>query len=633
MALDLHSEVFSANGGIAAEGARRVLGRPKLGPLQLMVREALQNSWDARRPDVCSVQFAIELRRLTPEQQSSLRNEVFQSLPRYGLSLPDVLNTEIDVVVISDRGTVGLAGPTRIDAASDDDEPDNFIQFFRNVGRPRTGAIGGGTYGFGKASLYAASRASTIIAYSRVRESVGMQSRLMAAALGQQYKAPRRGITRRYTGRHWWGESDDEVVEPVTGAAADRLAYALGFGAFRRGETGTSVMVIAPRIPNGDGANQRMSVVKRMCSTAVWYAWPLMLRDQPENLPRLTIEGTCDGEKVEVPEVDEDPLLKEYAKAFRHALRARDSQPADPVSRLTMYTVECQRPIEVLGRLALMRVFTNVAPDIACTEDDEVPANSFATPSGPPAHVALMRGPRLVVRYMPAPVPPGVGVVGVFIAADELNNVFAEAEPATHDDWNHENLEQRRDRTRVRVTRVRISEKIEEFARLDSRVHAHPCDQPLGKIARLLGSLVPGLPGPGAEAQAERAGREVVDGHRGGGRRGPRIEMLPDVVVRPDKDRTIARFWFRIRGVAGSVVSVAARPAVLTADGGREAEAPIGAQRPKVIAWFKGDTQLFGTADRVSLRVDLQAPYAVDVTVPEDGAVSVQVFVDEEGES
>jgi hypothetical protein len=632
MRLDLQSEKFAATGGMAGEGARRVLGRPQLAPLELMVREALQNSWDARRADVESVLFAIDVWRLTSAQNRVLREQVFAELPSKGLTLSEHLKGDIDVVVISDRGTVGLAGPTRTDEESSDEDPINFIEFFRNVGRLRSGVIGGGTYGFGKASFYAVSQASTIIGYSRIAVGRGRTlSRLMGAALGQQYRETNRSSTRR-TGRHWWGETKDGVVEPIQGAAADQLARSLGFREFETGETGTSVMVIAPRIGNGGGEASLVAAARLMCTAAVWYAWPLMLPDSPDRQPRLIVEGSCEGESIQVPDIDGEPLLKEYARTFRHALKARNSNPADPMSKRCMYELRCERPNVLLGRLALSRVFSNVGPILNSGEDEEEQVQAFSVPKGTPAHVALMRGPRLVVRYLPARVPPGVGFVGVFVADDELNGVFAEAEPVTHDDWNSENLEQRRDRTLVRVTRRRIEDQVEDFVRPHGAPDGDASNRPLGAISRLLGGLIPGSLGTGAENQPSRTGSEGGTGTAGSRKVGPRIEMLPDVVPRLEGGRRVARFPFRIRGgEAGSRVTLSGRPSVLTADGGRENDAPVGEEAPAVFAWSCGDQRLADGVGAVEVSVDPSETYALYVTIPESAAVTVAIAVEQEG--
>ncbi|MGA4814638.1 hypothetical protein ACPA9J_01190 [Pseudomonas aeruginosa] len=53
--LALQSEPFSPTGGAAAEGVSNQLGCPRADRFTLLIREAIQNSWDARlRPKAAS---------------------------------------------------------------------------------------------------------------------------------------------------------------------------------------------------------------------------------------------------------------------------------------------------------------------------------------------------------------------------------------------------------------------------------------------------------------------------------------------------------------------------------------------------------------------------------------------------
>ena len=51
ISLSLHSEAYSRTGNIAAEGFRKLLGRPALGLIQTVIREAMQNRRDAATGD------------------------------------------------------------------------------------------------------------------------------------------------------------------------------------------------------------------------------------------------------------------------------------------------------------------------------------------------------------------------------------------------------------------------------------------------------------------------------------------------------------------------------------------------------------------------------------------------------
>ncbi|RZJ40162.1 MAG: hypothetical protein EON87_18615, partial [Brevundimonas sp.] len=71
MPLDLFSEPFAPSGGLAGDGARKLLGAPSLTQLQTLLREAGQNSWDASRGE--AIRISIRLRTLTSEQAMVLQ--------------------------------------------------------------------------------------------------------------------------------------------------------------------------------------------------------------------------------------------------------------------------------------------------------------------------------------------------------------------------------------------------------------------------------------------------------------------------------------------------------------------------------------------------------------------------------
>lgn len=64
MAAKWWSQPVAAEGSSASEGIRRQLGKPKLDPLTVLVRETAQNSCDAAVGDG-NVEYAIRLWRLS----------------------------------------------------------------------------------------------------------------------------------------------------------------------------------------------------------------------------------------------------------------------------------------------------------------------------------------------------------------------------------------------------------------------------------------------------------------------------------------------------------------------------------------------------------------------------------------
>ena len=114
--LQLYSEPFARTGNIAAEGFRRLLGRPALELLPTMLREAIQNTLDAT-DSRSGATVLIRLRTLADEQQHALNERLLGERPqdrktaqRLDVSLG---RPRLRVLEICDFGTTGLSGPTR----------------------------------------------------------------------------------------------------------------------------------------------------------------------------------------------------------------------------------------------------------------------------------------------------------------------------------------------------------------------------------------------------------------------------------------------------------------------------------------------------------------------------------------
>ncbi|WP_222127602.1 hypothetical protein, partial [Brevibacterium casei] len=100
----------------------------------MLIRETLQNSWDAREEDRPPA-YGVRLDRLEKSKRVILLDHVFTDLPvsleqiRASLSSPDV-----HAVEIYDRGTTGLAGPFRASDEATDGLPNNFNSFVFDIG-------------------------------------------------------------------------------------------------------------------------------------------------------------------------------------------------------------------------------------------------------------------------------------------------------------------------------------------------------------------------------------------------------------------------------------------------------------------------------------------------------------------
>ncbi|ABD55778.1 hypothetical protein [Jannaschia sp. CCS1] len=486
--LDLHSEKFARTGNIAGEGFRRLLGRPTLGLLQTVIREALQNSVDAA-PRGNKVEVLLRFRTLEGETLASMRDFFFGMLPPKEAdstnedddkaSLRDLLGEErLSILEIADFNTTGLAGPTRADVAMGEEDLD-FVNFLRNVGAARDTQHGGGTYGYGKTSLYSLSRVSTIIADSQTTCDGSPVRRIMGCHLGDAFEAVTDEARRCFTGRHWWGRHDDEGgVEPLEGAEAVELSKLLGLPSRNESLPGTTIAIIAPHVDRGE--DLRAELVE----TVLWNFWPRMCRfTSPERKIEVRVE--FEGEQVEIPVPENYPPLDLYAQALRNVRGEGDGE---------VTTIRSGKPIADLGRLSIVRGLNAPRNLMALREESPMRQQAHA--------IALMRPVELVVRYLPgeAFADNRFEWAGVFICSkeDEVEKAFAVAEPPAHDDWIPDMLPKGRSKTFVNVAlrelKLAAATYVQPMAALGTGEDRGPS---VAKTAAKLGRLLSSTSGKG----------------------------------------------------------------------------------------------------------------------------------------
>ena len=460
--LRLYSEPFAKTGNMAAEGFRRLLGRPTLGLLQTLIREGIQNVLDAAQDGEGPV-VLIRLRTLSSDQQKTLRESVLSELPRGDATRAEIegvlIKPGLRVLELCDFGTEGLSGPTRADTPHDGEEPLNFVNFLRNVGAARDTHHGGGTYGYGKSSLYAMSSCSTVVVDSQTKNSGRNERRLMACHLGVAFDAVVEGEgRRRFTGRHWWGVLDgSDSVEPATLELARSLADGLGMPARETEQTGTSILIVDPLL----GSDDLRSAMDEIVETVLWNFWPRMTVTTPSDR-KVKVLLELEGQPVPVPNPEEFPPLDLFASAM--ATHRKGSDDLKEINSL--------RPKKHLGNLVIQKGLRVPRRGAAAREDSVIPEQA--------CHIALMRPVELVVKYVAGDPFPDRRFewAGVFICSDddEVEAAFALAEPPAHDDWIPDNLPKGREKTFVRVA----LREIEEIA----KTHASPSISAAGTSER-----------------------------------------------------------------------------------------------------------------------------------------------------
>lgn len=91
-------------------GQQRSLGQPSYPPLDVLIRETAQNSWDARLGWPTIPEFEMRLRTLGHIELDVLKWNVFRGASE-NLGLMDALQRDrLTAIEIADRGTKGLGG-------------------------------------------------------------------------------------------------------------------------------------------------------------------------------------------------------------------------------------------------------------------------------------------------------------------------------------------------------------------------------------------------------------------------------------------------------------------------------------------------------------------------------------------
>ncbi|MFE3026192.1 hypothetical protein [Nocardia tengchongensis] len=596
--------------------------------MTILVRESAQNSWDARRGPGTTVDFRVDLQTVSAAHAAAWRQHLLRKAPlNEHLPLRESLrNGVIRLLSISDRGTLGLGGPTRADEVTG--ARTDFVSFLRNIGEPRNTVLGGGTYGFGKGILYLMSRPGVVIVHTRCEYRGRFETRLMGAAMWKSYLAADNLGERRFTGRHWWGDDSGDVIEPLVGADAEAVAQQLGLRPFGSDETGTTITLVDPDLEDYEPSE----VAAYLAETIAWQLWPKMV-EQPDGTVPMRFAVTCDGINYPVPDPAESHPLRLFVAAYR-TMSGSDGRE-----------LWCKRPKRLLGRLGLQR-----KPMLPM---EPTKAAEIAGIDRSVHHICLMRPAELVVTYWQGPKPASelISYAGVFRADVAMDDVYASAEPPTHDSWNFQSLENP-DRSFVSTTFRRFAEELEGLLDLVGSGATEVSQVSLGaasdKFAPLVGGSwgigsatdygrpgdtkgpVPGRrpapredpefdfeyiepepaptpAGPGGNGQANGHGpgdHESVGGSTGAlvpERRRvprPRVTYCGDPYLDEYSGTAVLVQEFQLPAPILQRVGVELAVA-LTTDGGRETDPPLGAEQPALVGWEDDGGNLSATPSYV----------------------------------
>ncbi len=612
-----HAEPFGASGGMHGNSAKSTLGRPNLENWELFTRETLQNSWDARdrRSHDDGVSFCVnyvDLKNHRAERFRDFFRGQTEGLPALDQIVQDSTQ-KISLLIVSDTGTYGLRGPTSsttyVETATD------YRSLILDMGRSNSKKTGGGTYGFGKSVYFTRSHVETILIYTRTQDEFGQPSnRFIAMAIGNEFKDER---DFRFTGRHWWGiESTDpngqNYAEPFTGREADALARAFKLDEHftEQRPTGTSIAVVCPRINEGENPK---AVVNTIAEALVRWAWPHMIADIPGMDP-IDFSVRLNDSEIDLPDPKTDPYLRPFIKAFELFLakpapqnHAEASQEWTNLGRRKWIDLCSARPKEFLGKLVITQ-----------TPAENIQHKSIFDEQKR-HHIALIRAPRMVVKYFEGPAPHGEeGYAGVFVANDDLDKFFAASEPPAHDDWAPQTVDLNDIKLLDKVTRKARSSnpvniamrRLREKLRVDQkRIPTEVSSETTSAVSQLssdLGAIVNDTSGSSRSRTAISSPKvRSSSSSAGRARKGIKSVLMLDHMVRVE-DKTIAIFKINITSTAKELerepqVSLELGSLV---DGSRVKESELGVPVPESLGWVSRNMTEQNWADLLNNTVE-----------------------------
>ena len=243
-----------------------------------------------------------------------------------------------------------------------------------------------------------------------------------------------------------------------------------------------------------------------------------------------------------------------------------------------------------------------------------------------------MRKPKLVVCYLPcSSLQTDIMEYGaVFIADESLEPSFANAEPPSHDEWNPNLMSDEKAKRCVRLAITRAQETVSEFIAPPDSERNDGVTAGLGSFSMMLGGLVAGTPGSGAENPIPTS----RGGSGGGGAGAVGKTYLGSVdqrqaTLRQEEDQLIAYVPFEAKLQKNSTsMKVQARVGVGILDGSAlESEAPIGSLMPEILGWISPSGQTLGGKDQIEICNNNLGLWQLKVFLPDDVQAQISIKV------
>lgn len=220
---------------------QRLIQNNNMPVLDLLVRESIQNSLDARKRDSKYVEVNIITGSFESESLAGELDSLTEPLTkRFG-------NGTQRFLAIRDSHTEGLTGVMDYRQVKDNIYG-NLLKLVYEICKPQEAEGAGGSWGIGK-TVYFRIGIGLVIYYSRIKKEDGSYESRLAASYVENETSPDamipvyKNMSKR--GIAWWGETVEEnVTQPVTDEAyIDSFLRIFGIEQYEGEDTGTTIVI------------------------------------------------------------------------------------------------------------------------------------------------------------------------------------------------------------------------------------------------------------------------------------------------------------------------------------------------------------------------------------------------------
>lgn len=209
--------------------------------LDLLVREAVQNSLDAASDDSAKVSVDIRVGEFKARDLNKHFEKIEDGLnKRYIKTIPKF-------IAVRDSGTSGLTGPVRYEDVKNNIFG-NLLKLVYEICKPQSNEGAGGSWGLGK-TIYFRLGIGLVIYYSRICEKGKYKSRLAACLVENETQKnaliPHSGGVKR--GIAWWGKKEKPLQKTTipedNEQEIQRILSVFDISPYEGKESGTTIII------------------------------------------------------------------------------------------------------------------------------------------------------------------------------------------------------------------------------------------------------------------------------------------------------------------------------------------------------------------------------------------------------